>query len=345
MGYVLVEVYDMKVTVSAPGKITLLGEHAIVYGKPALVSAIDKRLFVTMEGRSDTAIKVSALDLQIPGLILTFKEGSSEYLIETDYDRIVDAMGYVRKAMEITSRHLASKSGANVTIRSEMPVGAGLGTSAAISVGTIAAYARILGHELEASEIARLGHMTELEVQGAASPMDTAISTMGGTIFIRPTSGKPLIEKVRLQKKLPSVVGYTKREAKTSDLLKRVRALRATTPKVVDSIVESIGMVVEEGKSALVKGDLEHMGQLMNINHGLLEALGVSSKRLNEMVFSSRSAGALGSKMTGAGGGGCMISLCPGKEDQVSIAIKVVGGEPFKACLSGSGIITESAEN
>ncbi len=334
----------MKVTVSAPGKITLLGEHAVVYGKPALVTAIDKRLYVTMEARTDSAIKVSALDLHIPGLILTFREGSSEYLIETDYDRIVDAMGYVRKAMEITSRHIGSKSGANVTIRSEMPVGAGLGTSAAIAVGTIAAYALLLGHELGSDEIARLGHMTEREVQGAASPMDTAISTLGGTIFIKPTAGAPLIEKLNLKAQLPSVVGYTEREAKTSDLLGRVRALRDLAPRAVDSVVEAIGGVVEDGKAALSSFDLERMGRLMNINHGLLEALGVSSKRLNDMVYSSRSAGALGSKMTGAGGGGCMIALCPGKEDQVSIAIKVVGGEPFRANLSGSGIITESVE-
>jgi mevalonate kinase len=334
----------MKVTVSAPGKITLLGEHAVVYGKPALVSAIDRRLYVTMEERADSAIRVSALDLHIPGLILTFKEGSKDYLIETDYDRIVDAMSYVKKAIEISSKHLGSKSGVNVTIRSEMPVGAGLGTSAAIAVGTIAAYTRLLGHELSLDEIARLGHMTELEVQGAASPMDTAISTLGGTILIRPTRTRPQIEKVPLGAPLPSVVGYTEREARTADLLKRVRALRDAAPKVVDSVRGPSASVVEEGRTALAKGDLVGMGRLMSVNHGLLEALGVSSRRLNDMVYSSRSAGALGSKMTGAGGGGCMIALCPKKEDEVSIAIKVVGGEPFRVNLSGTGVRMESKE-
>jgi len=156
--------------------------------------------------------------------------------------------------------------------------------------------------------------------------------------------GMQEIEKVKLQAPLPSVVGYTEREAKTSDLLGRVRALRDAAPKAVDLVVEAIGGVVEDGKAALGKADLEQMGRLMNINHGLLEALGVSSKRLNDMVYSSRSAGALGSKMTGAGGGGCMIALCPGKEDEISIAIKVVGGEPFKANLSGSGVLIESVE-
>lgn len=334
----------MKVTVSAPGKVTLLGEHAVVYGRPALVSAIDKRLYVTVEGRADSSIKVSALDLHIPGLILTFKEGSKDYVIETDYDRIVDAMGYVRKAIEIASRHLGSRGGVNVIIRSEMPVGAGLGTSAAIAVGTIAAYTRLLGHELPPLEIAKLGHMTEQEVQGAASPMDTAICALGGTILIRPTGQKPRIEEVSLGIPLPSVIGYTEREAGTGELLRRVRELRDGAPGVVDSVMDAIACVVEEGRAALARGDLQSFGRLMNMNHGLLEALGVSSKRLNDMVYSSRSAGALGSKMTGAGGGGCMIALCPAKEDQVSIAIKVVGGEPFRANLSGDGIRVESTE-
>jgi mevalonate kinase len=140
------------------------------------------------------------------------------------------------------------------------------------------------------------------------------------------------------------VVGYTEREAGTADLLKRVKALRDASPRVVDSVMGAIATTVEEGRAAITKGDLAGMGRLMNVNHGLLDSLGVSSKRLNEMVYSSRSAGALGSKMTGAGGGGCMIALCPGKEDEVSIAIKVVGGEPFRANLSGAGILIESIE-
>jgi mevalonate kinase len=225
-----------------------------------------------------------------------------------------------------------------------MPVGAGLGTSAAIAVGTIAAYTRLLGHDLSKEETARLGHLTELEVQGAASPMDTAVSTLGGTLLIRPTRGKPKIERLRLEARLPFVVGYTERESRTSELIKKVKSLRGGVPTIIDSIMEAIASVVEEGKAALAKGDLAAMGKLMNINHGLLEALGVSSKRLNDMVYSSRSAGAIGSKMTGAGGGGCMIALCQKREDEVEIAIKVVGGEPFKANLSEEGVRLESIE-
>jgi mevalonate kinase len=334
----------MRVTVSAPGKVTLFGEHAVVYGKPALVSAIDRRVYVTVEKRSDSSIKVSALDLHIPGLILTFKEGSKDLVVETDYNRIVDAMSYVRKAIELVSKHIHKKQGVNVTIKSEMPVGAGLGTSAAIAVGTVAAYAHLLGNELKQEEVARLGHATEFEVQGAASPMDTAISTYGGTIYLRPMKPDPYIDKLKVPSPLPSIIGYTEREARTGELLRRVRELRKAHPAVVDSILSTIDEIVEEAKIALLKGDLVSLGVLMNMNHGQLESLGVSSKKLNDMVYSARSAGAIGSKMTGAGGGGCMIALCPNRIEEVSVAIRVVGGSPIQASLSGTGFRLESVE-
>jgi len=334
----------MKVTVSAPGKVTLFGEHAVVYGKPALVSAIDRRIHVTVEERSDSSIKVSALDLHIPGMILTFKEGSKDLVVESDYNRIVDAMSYVRKAIELASKHIHKKQGVNVTIKSEMPVGAGLGTSAAIAVSTVAAYTCLLGHELKPEEIARLGHATELEVQGAASPMDTAVSTYGGTLYLLPTKTAPHIERLKVAPSLPSIIGYTEREARTGELLRRVRELRKTHPQTVDSIMNTIGDIVEEAKTALVKGDLPSLGVLMNMNHGQLESLGVSSRKLNDMVYSARSAGAIGSKMTGAGGGGCMIALCPNRIEEVSVAIRVVGGSPIQASLSGTGIRLESVE-
>lgn len=334
----------MIVTVSAPGKVTLFGEHAVVYGKPALVSAINRRVYVTVEKRSDSSIKVSALDLQIPGLILTYKEGSKDLVVETDYNRIADAMSFVRKAIELTSKHIHKKQGVNVTIKSEMPVGAGLGTSAAIAVGTVAAYAQLLGNELKQEEVARLGHATEFDVQGAASPMDTAISTYGGTIYLRPMKPDPYIDDLKVSSSLPCIIGYTERETKTGELLRRVRELRKAHPAVVDSILGTIGEIVEEAKIALVKGDFVSLGVLMNMNHGQLESLGVSSKKLNDMVYSARSAGAIGSKMTGAGGGGCMIALCPNRIEEVSVAIRVVGGSPIQASLSETGFRLESVE-
>lgn len=333
----------MRATVSVPGKVSLFGEHAVVYGEPALVAAIGKRLTVSVEGRSDKLIKIAAMDLQVPGVVLTFNEESPELIVETDYGKIVGAVGYVRKAIEIVSGRLGKKIGVNVTIRSEMPVGAGLGTSAAVAVGTVAAYSLLMGEELSLSEIAHLAHQTEKAVQGLASPMDTSVATFGGILYIKP-SAEPVVEKLSIARDLPMVIGYSEREFRTSDLVKKVRALREAYPDIVSSTLKSIGMISQRAKDALVSGDVESLGRLMNINHGLLDSLGVSSKSLNDMVYSARFAGAIGSKMTGAGGGGCMMALCPGREVEVSTAIRIVGGMPFRAAVSEQGLKVESID-
>jgi len=333
----------MRVTVSVPGKVSLFGEHAVVYGEPALVAAIGKRLTVSVEGRSDRLIKISAMDLQVPGVVLTFSEESPELIVETDYGKIVGAVGYVRKAIEIASECLGKRGGVNVTIRSEMPVGAGLGTSAAVAVGTVAAYALLMEEELPLGEIARLAHQTELAVQGLASPMDTSVATYGGVLYIRP-SAQQTIEKLPITCPLPMVVGYSEREFRTSDLVKKVRALREAYPDIISPTLQSIGRISERAKGALASGDLDSLGRLMNINHGLLDSLGVSSKSLNDMVYSARFAGAIGSKMTGGGGGGCMIALCPDREVEVSTAIRIVGGVPFRATVSEQGLKVESVD-
>lgn len=334
-----------KVTASAPGKVALFGEHAVVYGYPAMAGAIDRRVYVSVEERSDDLIKIHAMDLSVPGIVLTIGGTGKDVAVETDYRRIMDAVGYVRKAIEVTSNICDLKKGVTVHIRSEMPVGAGLGTSAAVSVATIMAYSAVGGHALNSEEVSALGHRVELEVQGAASPMDSAVAAHGGILLIRPMLREASLTPVKAELGLPLVVGYTPRECGTGEMLRRVRNLRDAAPESVDSILCSIGKVVSEADSAMRSGDLRRVGMLMNVNHGLLESLGVSTKKINEMVYSARSAGALGSKLTGAGGGGCMISLCPDREAEVMTAISVAGGTAFISSISSRGVCIEKGES
>lgn len=334
----------VKVTVSAPGKVALFGEHAVVYGRPALVAAIDKRLYVTMENRSDSLVKIHAMDLKIPGVVLTIGRSETDISIETDLERMIDAVSYIKKAVDLASAHCGSKMGVNVHIKSEMPVGAGLGTSAAVSVATIMAYAEASGHHLTEAEISDLGHKVESDVQGTASPMDTAISTYGGLLLIRPSIGKTAMKPIKPGADLPLVLGYTPRECGTGEMLRRVRCLRTNAPESLDAIFDAIGKVVSEAEPALINGELRKLGSLMDINHGLLEAIGVSTKTISEMAYSARSAGALGSKLTGAGGGGCTIALCPGKEQAVMTALSVVGCASFKSSIAGRGIAIDKVE-
>lgn len=331
-----------RVVASAPGKITLYGEHAVVYGEPAIVTSIDRRVYATCTPRNDGKVRISALNLEVPGVVLTYSD-EGEVILETDYGRVLSVVSYIREGIRIASDYIGERRGADITIESTMPVGAGLGTSAAVTVATIAAFCKAMGHELDRREIAELAWKTEKTVQGAASPMDSTISTFGGTIYIRYEGGHVETSNVRLKGRIPFVIGYVERKYKTKDMVRLVRDLKSRYPPIVDRLMKLIGEVVREAKLALEGGDYAKAGELMNINHGLLDALGVSTLKLNEMVYAARDMGALGAKLSGAGGGGSIIALVR-EEDvlRVTSAIEILGGRVINTKIGGEGLMYES---
>jgi len=332
----------MRVVASAPGKVTLFGEHAVVYGHPALVVAIERRVYAFAESREDNVIKISAKDLRVPGIVISYI--GSEVVLETDYGVVLPAIAYINKAIELTSKYLGSRKGVNIEIKSEMPVGAGLGTSAAVAISTIAAYAVANGHSLDKEEIARIGWEVEKEVQGIASPMDTSITSLGG--YLRIKYGKGTVERARLNvgTELPLIIGYVEREAKTKDMVAMVRERLQRYPDIYGDIMKLIGQVVSRAEGSLLSGDLSELGFLMNLNHSLLDALGVSTRRLNELVNVARDSGAYGAKLTGAGGGGCVIALVPEKGEVVETAMRLHGSMVMRTKLGAEGVRIEQTE-
>lgn len=293
--------------------------------------------------RGDGNVKIVASDLQVPGLAVTFT--GDELFVETDYGRTLSAVAYLKKAIEVVSNYLGVFKGVNLVVRSEMPVGAGLGTSAAVAVATVLAYSTALGYSLGREEVARLGWEVEKAVQGIASPMDTAITSFGGFIRVKLLGGSRYeVRQLGNIQDLPIVIGYVEREAKTKDLVHRVRQLKERYPHIIDAIIRTIGNIVEDAEKALINGDLTTLGELMNINQGLLDALGVSTKKLSELIYAARAAGALGSKITGAGGGGCVIALAPNTQDAVEVSMKLFGGLTLKTRLGGPGATVESTQ-
>ncbi len=329
----------MKIVASAPGKVTLYGEHAVVYKKPAIVASIDRRVTVSCEIRDDDRITIRALNLEIPGVILTYNK-DGEIVLETDYGRVLSAVSYIREAISLVSEYTNEFKGADIKIESSMPVGAGLGTSAAVSVATIAAYSKAVGHELSKKEIASLAWETEKRVQGLASPMDSTISTFGGIIYIQPGENSFTHESLDIPVEMPLIIGYVKRKYKTKDMVALVKKYKEKYPEIIDPVIELIGKLVVEAKTALLKGDLIVAGELMNINHGLLDTLGVSSKELNDLVYVTRAFGAYGSKLSGAGGGGAMIALASKERlKEVSTAISISNGLPIDTVIGGPGLL------
>lgn len=293
------------VTSSAPGKVYLFGEHAVVYGEPAVPCAIERRAHVTVEARDDENVHVTASDLSLDGFRVSYV-GGDEPAVDVPRPLLEAAMGYVDEALE-QAREAAGRpdTGFDVTIESDIPLGAGLGSSAAVVVAGIDAATRELGVELPREELADRAYQVEYDVQdGQASRADTFCSTMGGVVRVEGNDRRRIDDPPNL----PFVVGYDGGAGETGELVAGVRSLRDRY-EFADDTVAAIGDVVRAGETILNRGDLEELGELMNFNHGLLSALGVSSRSLESMVWAAREAGAVGAKLTGAGGGGCIVAI------------------------------------
>ncbi|USS40339.1 mevalonate kinase [Thermococcus aggregans] len=332
----------MRVLASAPAKIILFGEHSVVYGKPAIAAAIDLRTYVKAEFNKNGRIRIEAKDIRTPGLTVSFSE--DQIYFETDYGKAAEVLSYVREAINLVMKEADKQRGVTVSITSQIPVGAGLGSSAAVAVATIGAVSKLFGLELTPEEVAKLGHKVELLVQGASSGIDPTVSAIGGFLYYQKGSFErlPVIE-------LPIVVGYTGSSGSTKELVAKVRKNYEEMPEIIEPILTSMGKLVEKAREViLAEYDREIkfklLGTLMNINHGLLDALGVSTKSLSDLVYASREAGALGAKITGAGGGGCMYALAPRKQSEVATAIKIAGGMPMITKISREGLRIEEAE-
>jgi mevalonate kinase len=324
---------------SAPGKVYLFGEHAVVYGEPAVPCAIERRARVTAEERGDGRLRVDADDLSLDGFTVTYSGGPEDRPdVDVPTGLVEAAMGYVSGAVEQAREAAdAPETGFDLTIESDIPLGAGLGSSAAVVVAAIDAATRELGVDLAPDEIADRAFHVEYEVQdGQAARADTFCSAMGGAVRVQDQ------DKRRLEgiPNLPFVVGYDGGAGDTGELVSGVRALREEYGFAADT-VSAIGDLVREGEAALESGDVAEVGRLMDFNHGLLSALGVSSRSLDAMVWAARDADALGAKLTGAGGGGCIVAL--DETEGARTALRYTPGceEAFRAELDREGVRAE----
>ena len=323
---------------SAPGKVYLFGEHAVVYGEPAVPCAIERRATVTAEARDDDRLRVQANDLTLDGFSVEYSDVVNETPdIDVPGPLVEAAVGYVDGAVEQVRDAIGEECGFTITIESDIPLGAGLGSSAAVVVAAIDAATREMDAELSPREIADRAYRVEHAVQdGQASRADTFCSAMGGAVRVEGDDCHP-IEDAPL---LPFVIGYDGGTGNTGTLVAGVRALREEYDFAADT-VRTIGNVVQEGERALAEDRVEDIGQLMDFNHGLLSSLGVSSRSLDAMVWAARDAGALGAKLTGAGGGGCIVALDESPNTESALSYTPGCEEAFRAELDRTGVRAE----
>lgn len=326
-------------TASAPGKVYLFGEHAVVYGEPAIPCAVERRARVTVTRRADGGIRVTANDLSLSGFTVEYDGALETPDIDVSPALVEAAIGYLDEAMAQARDVVGDPdAGFDVTVESDIPLGAGLGSSAAVVVAAIDAATRECGIQLPPRELADRAYRVEYEVQdGQASRADTFCSALGGVVRVEGEDCRPL-EHVP---DLPFVVGYDGGAGETGALVANVRQL-SERYGFAAATVDAIGDVVRAGEAALEADDLAELGRLMDFDHGLLSALGVSARSLDAMVWAARDAGALGAKLTGAGGGGCIVAL--DEADQALAALDHVPEceQAFRAPLDREGVRVES---
>ena len=332
------------VTSSAPGKVYLFGEHAVVYGEPAVPCALGLRARVTVT-RRENGLRVRAGDLSLDGFAVEYDgdNSTSTPAVEVPESLLEAAMGYVNEAVAqaraaASERGIDAETGFEVVVDSDIPLGAGLGSSAAVVVAAIDAATRELGVELPREELADRAYQVEHAVQdGGASRADTFCATMGGAVRVEGEDCRTLDTP-----DLPLVVGYDGGAGDTGELVAQVRALRESHGFVADTVA-TVGDLVRRGEAALAADDRETLGELMNVNHGLLSALGVSARSLDAMVWAARGAGARGAKLTGAGGGGCIVALGDPDELESALSYAPACEDAFHAELDTDGIRHEDS--
>ncbi|MDV2482673.1 mevalonate kinase [Methanoculleus sp. Wushi-C6] len=280
-------------TWSAPGKVFLFGEHAVVYGKPGVAMAIKPRVYVTVrKSRNPTRAK-------------------SPYI-----DECFRRMG-VR---------------GSVYIHSQLQSSSGLGSSAAVTVATLCAINDEFGIGRSRDEIADIAFNIEKKVQnGRASPTDTYVSTNGGMVLITGNSKRRLPPQG-----LQVVVGNTLVPHSTAKMVEQVGSLQKKHPDVANPILDAIGALTLAALHSI--NNPKELGQYMDMNNALLEALGVGHPASSKLVLAARASGAYGAKITGAGGGGCIIALCPRRsKSRVAGAIEACEGKAIITTIDTDG--------
>jgi mevalonate kinase len=299
----------MRGTGSGQGKVILLGEHAVVHGVPALAAALDTGAKATALVSVDSdRMRVAPWGVDV--------RASDDVPLARAFAAAIEARGGTRTKVDVEARVA-------------LPGGAGLGSSAALGVAVIRAIDALEGVTRDADDTQRLALAWERVFHGNPSGIDTAMAIAGGIALYRrtPGEGQRTLEPVVPRSPITLVIAHSGEGASTRAMVESVARQRERDLTRFEKSLAAIDALVTNARSALEAGDLRALGQLMDMNQSLLAAWMVSTGTLEEMCAAARAAGALGAKLTGGGGGGCMIALAPSKE----------AAEPIRAALVALG--------
>ena len=279
---------------SVPGKTILFGEHAVVYGYPAIAVPLDSiSLNVKIRAQPNKNGSIIINDQLEENLLLENLKPDHTY--RTAITTILDELNITRlPALEIR-------------LSSTIPIASGLGSSAAFAVGLVRSLSAFLGFKLTSEKISEISYKIEVFQHGTPSGIDNTVIAFNEPVFYK--KGSPA-EFLNIKAPLTLVIADTGIRSTTKDTLIQVRKFMESHQLISEKIMQNIGEVVERARIELENGNLNVLGILMNKNHALLKQLGVSCEELDHLVEVSLNEGALGAKLCGSGRGGNIVALC-----------------------------------
>jgi mevalonate kinase len=295
----------------APGKIILFGEHAVVYGRPALaVPVIQVQTKVEVVPSSRPGIWIDAPEVQLHTELNSL---ASDHPLAAVIHGLLFSLG------------ISPFPPLQITINSTIPVASGLGSGAAVSVALIRALSTHLGHVLSDEQVNSFTYEIEKLHHGIPSGIDNTVITYARPVYY--IKGWRL-ETLVVRKPFTLVIGNTGIPAPTKESVGDVRRLWESDPPKFERLFDAVGEIADRAREKIETGEIEGLGELMDRNHALLQDMTVSAPELDRLVAAAREAGALGAKMSGGGRGGNMIALVlPEKAERVARSLAAAGAK------------------
>jgi mevalonate kinase len=312
---------------SAAGKAILMGEHAVVYGRPAIAVPVSQ---------------VRAVAEVVPGpvgagIVIVAEDLGETYRLDQEATSDVASLParHTAHALQTTVRNTLQHLGVDatgqdlrITLRSQVPIARGLGSGTAVATALVRALAAHYGVALEAQAISALVYRTEVILHGTPSGVDNTVVAFERPVYFQRghDGGAPRIEPLTVGRPLRLLIGDTGIPSRTRDAVEAVRRGWQAAPARYVALFDQIAALVEEGRQALAAGEVARLGEALSANQALLQELDVSNAALDALVGAAQAGGAWGCKLSGGGRGGCMIALVDeAAQEGVAARLRVAG--------------------
>jgi len=289
------------------GKVILFNEHFVVYGIPAIASAIGVKTTATVERSAGSGVELKDARPESPGY-------KAEKLGQQK-----ESLDILLKFMNIDTQH----NHYNITLEGDLLAASGVGASAASCAAIARAFSQELHLNFSDERVNEVAYEGEKGYHGTPSGIDNTAATYGGLIWYRRDGSAQLMERMRLRKPVEIVMGNTGKVADTKIVVAGVRERKEREPEKYERLFQNADQLARNARKQLEDFNLEKVGAYMNENHRLLQEIGVSSPELDALVKLARDTGAVGAKLTGTGRGGYMVALTPGRELQDRVANEI----------------------